>query len=222
MDQYAVRRYLVLLIQAELDEPPSCLNVSFFRAPDLMNLLRSCVVSNCGNACVIGFEGHVMASVSRSIPTSRTTCLKNIIVSYSRDLAMNPVATARVDLCFCSCVASFVLLLAGLLLFSSATIRASIAVNLAFPSLFIFVGWVWRIFAITSWDCFVITSICSSVLFNAVSRSFRIGSTMSEILLSLGSLLGSDALLFGCHSSTESIVMFASSVSVLTHLWMIS
>ena len=99
-----------------------------------------------------------MASVSRSIPTSRTTSLKNIIVSSSRELAMNPVATARVDLCSCSCVASLVLLLAGLLLFSSATIRASNAVNLAFPSLFVFVGWAWSIFAITSWDCFVMSS----------------------------------------------------------------
>ena len=32
-----------------------------------------------------------MASVSRSIPTSRTTCLKNVIVSSSRESAMNRV-----------------------------------------------------------------------------------------------------------------------------------
>ena len=34
VDKYPVKRYLVLLIQAELDESPSFLNVSFFRAHD--------------------------------------------------------------------------------------------------------------------------------------------------------------------------------------------
>ena len=82
----------------------------------------------------------------------------------------------------------------------SRVMRGSSAVNLWFPLLLICISWVWRVLVITS-------CICSSVLFYAASMSLRSSSKMSKILLLLKSLPGSEALLFGCRSSEESMVM---------------